>query len=323
MLRPLARVVLALLGAALAGQVLANSSQIVLYEDDDFRGSDYMSTDSIQDLEGTGFNDRASSIVVRSGRWQVCADAFFRGTCVTLGPGRYASLRPMGLNDRVSSARSLGWTPDGGGGWNSGSSNDNHWGHNSGGNWGNGSRAVLYEQEGLNGRAVPIYGESVRDLSSLGFNDRASSLRVEAGYWLFCSDADFRGECRTFGPGDYPTLPGGLGNRISSGRRVSNDYPYQQRPSWGGGGGGYGDSGSNGYGGSDSLRVWGTRRDGGDGKLTVHTSPSRGSRGIGSLIENQQVRNMGCERRDGERWCRIELPDSPTVTGWVLGDYVR
>jgi hypothetical protein len=64
-----------------------------------------------------------------------------------------------------------------------------------------------------------------------GFNDRASSLRVESGYWIFCSDAEFRGECRTFGPGDYSSIPN-LNNVISSGRRISNAYPYQDQPNW-------------------------------------------------------------------------------------------
>ena len=46
------------------------------------------------------------------------------------------------------------------------------------------------------------------NLNTTGFNDRASSLRVQSGYWIFCSDSEFRGECRTFGPGDYASLPG-------------------------------------------------------------------------------------------------------------------
>jgi hypothetical protein len=45
------------------------------------------------------------------------------------------------------------------------------------------------------------------------------------------ADADFRGECRTFGRGDYATLPG-MNNVISSGRRISNDYPYEGKPDW-------------------------------------------------------------------------------------------
>jgi hypothetical protein len=72
------------------------------------------------------------------------------------------------------------------------------------------------------------------NLDGTGFNDRASSLRIERGYWVFCSDASFRGECRTFGPGDYPDLPSGLSGRISSGRRISDDYPYNRNPNWGG-----------------------------------------------------------------------------------------
>ena len=69
------------------------------------------------------------------------------------------------------------------------------------------------------------------NLARSGFNDRASSLRVESGYWIFCSAAEFRGDCRTYGPGEYATLPG-LNNVISSGRRISNDYPYGDRPDW-------------------------------------------------------------------------------------------
>ena len=71
----------------------------------------------------------------------------------------------------------------------------------------------------------------MRNLDPTGFNDRASSLRVESGYWIFCSDSDFRGDCRTFGPGDYASLPG-MNNVISSGRQISNDYPYGEKPNW-------------------------------------------------------------------------------------------
>ena len=48
---------------------------------------------------------------------------------------------------------------------------------------------------------------------------------------MFCTDANFLGDCRTFGPGDYPSLSW-LSNRISSGRRISNDYPYNAPPRW-------------------------------------------------------------------------------------------
>ena len=43
--------------------------------------------------------------------------------------------------------------------------------------------------------------------------------------------SDFRGDCRTFGPGDYASLPG-MNNVISSGRQIANDYPYNDKPNW-------------------------------------------------------------------------------------------
>lgn len=77
----------------------------------------------------------------------------------------------------------------------------------------------------MQGRALVLEPSGTSDLAQAGFNDRASSLRIEGGYWIFCSDGNFRGECRTFGPGDYPVLPG-MNDRISSGRQISADYPY-------------------------------------------------------------------------------------------------
>ena len=81
------------------------------------------------------------------------------------------------------------------------------------------------------GRYPTLGGQGSGNLDGT-FNDRATSLRVERGYWIFCSDANFQGECRTFGPGEYPQLPPELDNRISSGRRISNSYPYADQPDW-------------------------------------------------------------------------------------------
>jgi hypothetical protein len=67
------------------------------------------------------------------------------------------------------------------------------------GRWGGGARVVLYEQPGFAGRRIAVDSEFLPNLSSTGFNDRASSLRVERGYWMFCTDAGFQGTCRTFG----------------------------------------------------------------------------------------------------------------------------
>ena len=200
----------------------------------------------MSNLNDSGFNDRASSATVRSGRWQLCDDAYFRGSCVTLGPGEYSSLRAMGMNDKVSSVRELGWTPDGGGGWDSSSSgntyntdngyNNRYAANNNyqGANWGSGSRAVLFAGYNLSGEAFVVDSGGINNLDRAGFNDKARSLRVESGYWLFCTDANFEGNCQTYGPGDYPNLAGGQNHAISSGRRISGSYPYRNNPNWNG-----------------------------------------------------------------------------------------
>lgn len=233
----------ALAGVA-AGIACTASAQIVLYENDNFDGRSYRASYSVSNLNDSGFNDKASSITIRNGRWQLCADAYFRGGCVTLGPGEYSSLRAMGMNDKVSSVRELGWTPDGGGGWSGSHSYNSESGYNNrytnhnhnyqGANWGSGSRAVLFAGYNLSGEAFVVESGGIGNLDRTGFNDRARSLRVESGYWLFCTDANFQGECRTYGPGDYPGLSGGQSGSISSGRQVSTTYPYRNNPNWNG-----------------------------------------------------------------------------------------
>ena len=95
-----------------------------------------------------------------------------------------------------------------------------------------GARLIEHLCSGMQGRSFPIGGDVVANLDGTGFNDRASSIRVEEGYWIFCSDAQFQGDCQTFGPGDYATLPWGLDRKISSGRRIHERYPYNGRPDW-------------------------------------------------------------------------------------------
>jgi len=296
-----------LMAATCVGFAAGAAAEVIFYEHDDFRGQSFSVDRPITDFFNYGFNDRASSASVRSGTWQICSDANFRGQCVTLGPGDYPSMRQYGLNDKVSSARMVDAVaapaPRGrivlfdNMGFNGRAVtldqdviNFDQIGFNDraasavveGGTWQlceheqfRGScmtiepgrypnlgdlagrissarlvanrpivqggppgppaaRAILYGQRGFAGRALVVDRPVVRNLQDYNFNDRASSLRVESGYWMFCSDANFEGECRTFGPGDYPSLPPDLSERISSGRRISNSYPYRERPNWGG-----------------------------------------------------------------------------------------
>ena len=100
----LLRTALAVAGVAIATQAAA---QITFYEHEGFEGRSFTTAKQIGNFESNGFNDRASSVVVLGDRWEVCEDARFNGRCVVLRPGRYPSLAAMGMNDRVSSVRTV------------------------------------------------------------------------------------------------------------------------------------------------------------------------------------------------------------------------
>ena len=209
------RILLAI--ASLLVGTMSYAAELTLFSNDGFRGEQFRANDTILNLANSGFNDRAQSAVIHDGVWQLCDDAYFRGRCVTLQPGRYPSLRDMGLDNSVSSAREVSdWGPP----------------PERGGHWGGGVRVILYSNPDFRGDRYVIDQNYLRDLANTGFNDRAQSMRVERGYWIFCSDADFQGTCRTFGPGSYPHLGYGLDNRVSSARRISEDYPYNGPPRW-------------------------------------------------------------------------------------------
>ena len=91
--------VAALLAAAHA------SAQITFYEGEGFRGRAYTTAKQVDNFARTGFNDRASSVVVDNGRWEACEDARFGGKCVLLRRGSYDSLRALGMDNRISSVR--------------------------------------------------------------------------------------------------------------------------------------------------------------------------------------------------------------------------
>lgn len=203
-----------LVGMLMASAGSAAADSITLYQNDNYRGRQFTVDRSLESFAGTGFNDRAKSAVVHEGRWEICFDANYRGSCGVLEPGTYpelgeyagriSSLRPIDRRQTEHRSDRRGRNPE--------------------------AHATLYEGANLSGRSFPLE-DMMRNLDRTGFNDRASSLRIESGYWIFCSDSEFRGECRTFGPGEYAQLPG-MNNTISSGRRIANAYPYGGRPNW-------------------------------------------------------------------------------------------
>jgi hypothetical protein len=207
----------------------ACAGELTLFADSDFRGTRATVTRDARDLNEFGFNDRASSMVIRSGTWLLCEHRDFGGYCAEFGPGEYRQL--PNFNDAVSSAREI--TRGGRG---------DHRSDERGGNWGNngnngrrdeyrdnnrdnyrderGGRdaVMLFSGPRFEGTQVALVGD-VRSLEQAGFNDRAGSLVIRAGRWEFCEHADFHGQCVVYGPGEYPFL-NQMNNRISSMRRV-------------------------------------------------------------------------------------------------------
>jgi hypothetical protein len=206
---------------ALAAATLAATSAmagVTFYEAENFGGNRITIDGPAPDLRARNFNDRARSAVVEGSPVEICLDLNYAGGCTILNPGRYPTLG--NTNGLITSARPVQGDMRGD---NRGDMRDGR----GGGRW---ASATLYGRPDFMGRAVTLDREGAEDLAN--FNDRASSLKVERGYWIFCSEPQFRGECRTFGPGEYRQLPPGLDNRISSGRRISNQYPYAQNPNW-------------------------------------------------------------------------------------------
>ena len=81
------------------------NGDIVFYEHPGFHGRGLGTSGEIDNLMRYGFNDRASSVVVFEGHWEVCEDRDFYGRCMILRPGRYPDLRDMGLDNQISSVR--------------------------------------------------------------------------------------------------------------------------------------------------------------------------------------------------------------------------
>lgn len=203
---------LALVAATLAASMAM--AGVTFYEAENFGGRSLTMEGTVPNFVDRGFNDRARSVVVEGAPVEVCIDINFSGGCTVLNPGRYPTLG--NLVHEISSMRPARGDQRG----NSGSRGRDD----------QSAAVILFSGPNMTGRGLALYEDGTSNM--VNFNDRASSLRVTRGYWIFCSDTQFRGECRTFGPGEYPQLPAALDNRISSGRRIAHNFPYSNNPNW-------------------------------------------------------------------------------------------
>jgi hypothetical protein len=196
-------------GAALAFCAAAGAAEITLYEHTDFAGTQLILRGWTPDISRVGFAARALSVVVSSGRWELCTEADFKGFCQTFTRGEYPVLDSR-LNNRISSAREIG-----------------SYGEQRGSYYDYGRGALqLFAQPGFAGASLQLAGDAP-SLRQSGFNDRAASVIVTQGTWELCADDNFAGACRTYAPGRYPDLGYGMARQVSSARLMhsANEAP--------------------------------------------------------------------------------------------------
>ena len=200
-----------LLGAAMTAE-LAGAGELTLYSRDDYHGRSQTVRDTVADLEDLRFNDTTQSIRVRSGRWEACEDADFRGACFLLEAGEYPSLD--GQANKITSLREVR------GGWDGRRDRERERERERGDLPGRslGGELTFYTRDDFAGRRLSVSNASA-DLRERDFNDTVQSVRVRSGYWEVCEDVGFRGRCRTLAPGEYASLER-MSNRISSVREV-------------------------------------------------------------------------------------------------------
>jgi len=190
------------MGYLLAGALFATSAigaDLTLYTDDDYQGRALGVVIDERTLGVLNFDKRASSVVVENSAWILCTGEEYTGQCITLEPGRYASLQALGLDNAVTSVRrrdagSIGVFKDGG------SPNSNP---------GKAADIVLYASKDYLGPSHSV-DRPRADLRVESLQAEATSAVIASGRWELCEDPQFRGPCVTLGPGKYPSL-GDLG----------------------------------------------------------------------------------------------------------------
>jgi hypothetical protein len=170
-------------------------SRLVLYRDERFRGQAVPLNGPTPSLGS--FNDKAESLRIESGTWEVCEDINY-GKCRTVTRDM-PNLDGLGLSKRVSSARPS--YNDGGGGYRPVPLPQP-------------VRLVLYDRERYRGGARTL---DTADGNLGGFGNVAQSVQV-VGTWQICDGPNFGGRCVTVSQNVPSLATYGMNNRVSSAR---------------------------------------------------------------------------------------------------------
>lgn len=109
-------VVVAAVGAVMVAAGPAWAGRIVFFSEPGYHGARLEVRDVLPNFaELGGWNDRARSLVIESGVWEICRDAYFRNCRQFAAGTRFPELWGTGLDHAISSAREL--VPGPGGVW--------------------------------------------------------------------------------------------------------------------------------------------------------------------------------------------------------------
>lgn len=139
---------------------------IILHTDTNYRGNQMRYTDRTNNL--FAMNNRAESVTVGRGEWELCEGIGFGGRCITVSQS-VPNLNSLGVRDKIRSVRPLGYDdPNPGGGY-----------------------IVIFDQ--INFRGTPTNYNSVEE----SINKRARSITIGSGTWQICDGRNFTGRCET------------------------------------------------------------------------------------------------------------------------------
>ncbi len=163
--------------------------EILLYEHASFQGKILTLTNATPNF--TDFNDKASSVEIKSGVWTVYQHANYEGRRLTLRVGKYdyAFISERIGNDVISSARP--------------------------------AEITLYENAKFEGKTLKLYDDS-QSLIPLGFNDIVSSIEVTFGEWSVYRDVNYNGVRLDLNVGKYDIdyITKNMGNDVISSVRL-------------------------------------------------------------------------------------------------------
>lgn len=146
-----------------------------------------------------------------------------------------------------------------------------------------GGAVILYEDPNFRGDRFPING-AVPNFRRTGFDDEASSIRVNRGMWLACTDPNYRGNCVVFRADQSAFARHGLNDRISSIRPASanearryadNDFGFGNNRGWG------------------DDRDWGSNGGFGGADLVVYVDPNGRGRSLRINNSIRYLRDLG------------------------------